>query len=83
MVTGDDDGDHDSDYDDDNIKFAALLDFCRTPRTREEMMSFQGIASPSYFRLHYLRQLLDSGRLNMTIPDKPKSKNQKYIRSDE
>ncbi len=83
MVTGDDDGDHDGDYDDDDIKFAALLDFCRTPRKREEMMSFQGIASPSYFRLHYLRQLLDSGRLKMTIPDKPKSKNQKYIRSDE
>ena len=31
------------------------------------------------FYLKYMRPLLDSGKLKMTIPDKPNHKNQKYV----
>ena len=30
------------------------------------------------FRRKYLNALVEEGRLKMTMPDKPKSKNQKY-----
>ena len=56
-----------------------LLEFCAIPRTREEMQAFIGIAHREYFRSSLLKPLLNSGRLRMTIPDKPNSRNQKYI----
>ena len=83
LVTGDYDSDHDSDYDSDyDARLAALVEFCSTARTRDEMMEDQFISSPSYFRQHYLKPLLESGKIRMTIPDKPKSKNQKYIKAE-
>lgn len=57
-----------------------LLEFCATPKTRREMMSFLGLANRSSFVKHYLKPLLESGKLVMTIPDKPRSKNQKYVK---
>ena len=59
-----------------------MVDFCQTERTRDEMMASQSIASPSYFRKHFLKPLLESGRIRMTIPEKPKSKNQKYRKAE-
>ncbi len=38
-----------------------------------------GLDDRKHFREHYLKPMLASGRLEMTIPDKPKSKNQKYV----
>ncbi|WP_413818755.1 Fic family protein [Sphaerochaeta sp.] len=57
------------------------MDYCTIPRTREEMQAFIGIAHREYFRSSLLKPLLNSGRLRMTIPDKPNSRNQKYIAS--
>lgn len=57
-----------------------LLEFCATPKTRRKMMSFLGLANRSSFAKHYLKPLLESGKLVMTIPDKPRSKNQKYVK---
>ena len=54
--------------------------FCVEPRTREEIQVFVGIAHRERFRAKMLRPLLESGRLRMTIPDKPNSRNQRYIR---
>ena len=34
------------------------------------------------YRENYIRPLLDAGKLKMTIPDKPNSKNQKYVKTD-
>lgn len=58
-----------------------LLDFCVTERTREEIQQFLEITSRSYLHTSIIKPLLDSGKLKMTIPEKPKSKNQKYIRA--
>lgn len=55
-----------------------LLEFCATPRTRQEMMEFMGLVDRKHFTERYLKPLLASGKLEMTIPDKPQSKNQKY-----
>lgn len=54
-----------------------LLEFCRTPRSRAELIAFTGF-SRFYTMDAIIKPLLQSGKLKMTLPDKPKSKNQKY-----
>ncbi|MDR2046497.1 MAG: putative DNA binding domain-containing protein [Clostridiales bacterium] len=62
-------------------RLASLLDFCAIPRTRDEMQQHYGVATREYFRKNVLKPLLESGQLVMTIPDKPNSRNQKYVRA--
>ena len=62
-------------------KLSDLVAFCLTPRTRKEMQEFCGIKSDEYFRKNIVVPLLASGKLRMTIPDKPRSVNQRYIRT--
>lgn len=59
-------------------KMNALLEYCKEPRDREVMMRFLGIKHRTTFRSDYLTPLLDEGKLVMTMPDKPRSKNQKF-----
>lgn len=55
-----------------------VLDFCIEPRTREELANrFSDMTIP-YFMSRYLRPMIESGRIRLTIPDRPKSKYQKY-----
>ena len=56
----------------------ALLEFCKEPRTRKEIATFMGLKTVSYAGDRYIRPLMEAGKLEMTIPDKPKSTNQKY-----
>lgn len=58
-----------------------LLNFCSTPRTRQEMQNLLQIKSERYLREKIIRPLLESGKLKRTIPDKPNSSNQKYIKA--
>ncbi len=62
-------------------KTSALIDFFSSARTRTEMQSFCDIANREYFRKSILKPLLESGKIKMTIPEKPNSKNQKYIKA--
>ena len=55
-----------------------ILDYCRTPRSREELADRFGFEAPSYFIKTYIYPLIDAGMIKMTLPDKPKSKYQKY-----
>ncbi|NDL67890.1 ATP-binding protein [Anaerotalea alkaliphila] len=55
-----------------------ILDYCRTPRTREELADKFGFEAPSYFIKTYVHPLIDADKIKMTLPDKPKSKYQKY-----
>ena len=57
-----------------------IVDFCSVPRTRAELSALLGIDSISYMMEKYVNPLLESGELKMTIPNKPKSRNQKYVR---
>jgi len=39
-----------------------------------------GLRDKKHFIEKYLKPLLETGQLKMTVPDKPNSKNQKYVR---
>lgn len=56
-----------------------LLAFCRTPRTRSEIIGFLGIASGQYALRRYLDPLVQAGAIRLTIPDRPRSTNQRYV----
>ena len=56
-----------------------LLLFCRTPRTKREMMAFCDLSSEAWFRKKVLYPLLADGLLSRTIPDKPSSPGQRYV----
>lgn len=55
-----------------------LLDFCASPRSRKEIADFLGLKTASYAMERYIRPLLEEGKLEMTMPGKPKSTHQKY-----
>lgn len=55
-----------------------ILEFCVLPRNILEIAVFGGLKEKKSVRRH-IRPLIDQGRLAMTLPDKPNSKNQKYI----
>ncbi len=60
----------------------AILSFCAgVARSRDEIQDHIGIKSRSYFTLKILKPLLESGALESTA--KEKSKNSKYITSDQ
>ena len=61
------------------VTLNALLAFCKTPKSRPEMQEYCGIKSRYYFTCKCIKPLLNEGKLKMTIPDKPKSINQKYF----
>lgn len=56
-----------------------ILDFCKQPRKFAEIMEIMGYKHKNTFRKKYVLPLLESGKLKMTIPDKPNSSKQKYI----
>ena len=62
-------------------KIVAILDFCSIPRSRKEIQTHIGLTGRSNFNDNYLKPLLASGKLKMTIPDKPNSRLQKYVRA--
>ena len=82
-ATGHDTG-HDAGHDTGHDKSVAakrvqLLQYCNVERSRDEMQAFLGVSSRAHFKKTYLRPLLESGQLQMTLPDKPQSRNQKYV----
>lgn len=58
-----------------------ILEFCATPRTKGEIQAHLGIKSERYVRQELIKPLLESGMLAQTIPDKPRSPNQRYVRA--
>lgn len=55
-----------------------ILRFCAEAKNIQEIMEHLGYRDKKTVR-KYLSPLLQQGRISMTIPDKPNSKNQKYI----
>ena len=63
----------------DNSKSKDIVSFCEIPRGREELQKFTGY-SRYYTMSKIVQPLVDKGILGLTIPDKPKSTNQKYFK---
>jgi ATP-dependent DNA helicase RecG len=59
-----------------------LVDFCSVPRKRSEMQSFLGLSHREHFREKVLRPLLEKGLIIPTVPDKPTSSKQMYVKVD-
>ncbi len=58
----------------------SLVEFCSAPRTRAEVVAFVG-KSKNYVMSQIVSPLVVSGKLKMTIPDKPKSPNQRFVKA--
>ena len=60
-------------------KINLILEFCKEPKSVKEIMEYIGLKHRPTFIYDYLNPLLEKNKLQMTIPDKPKSRNQKYV----
>lgn len=58
-----------------------LINFCSQPRSRREMQDFCGLKSLESFRKHVLKPMLQKGMIEQTLPDKPTSSRQRYVKS--
>jgi len=55
-----------------------VLEFAHLPKSLPELMAPSGLKNKTRFRDQVLAPLLDAGLLEMTIPDKPRSSQQRY-----
>ena len=56
-----------------------ILKFCVEARSKAEIAEHCGYRSIKHFTDKFLRPMLASGQLLMTIPDKPTSPEQRYV----
>jgi len=61
-------------------KLSTLLQYCTTPKSKKEMQAFCEVKSDEHFRAKVIKPMLKLGLIKMTIPDKPNSRSQKYIK---
>lgn len=73
--------DQDSDQDTNQVVTKMILEFCAEPKSKREICEHFGFNNLTYFTRTYLNPLLESQKLLRTIPNKPSSKNQKYVRA--
>lgn len=59
-------------------KIKRILEFCQTPKGILEITEMLGYSGRKPTK-KYVKTLVEQGRLAMTIPNKPQSKNQKYV----
>lgn len=60
-------------------KINKILEICIESKSIKEIMQELEFKSSNTLKRDYIKPLLDNGELKMTIPDKPTSRNQKYI----
>lgn len=58
--------------------FEKLIVYCTETRSVVDMLEFMGLRDRTKFRNKYVKPLLEEGIIEMKIPDKPNSQNQKY-----
>jgi len=60
-----------------------LLYYCQEARSFTEMLEFAKLKHRESFKHTYIDPLIATGKLRMTEPDNPTSRNQKYISTQE
>jgi ATP-dependent DNA helicase RecG len=60
------------------LQVIALREAAGDPHTREELQEVLGLKDQMHFQKAYLEPLLAAGWLEMTIPDRPRSRLQRY-----
>ncbi len=55
-----------------------LISLMTDEHSREELMKLLNITHKEYFRSEYIQKAIQLGLIEMTLPDKPNRKNQKY-----
>lgn len=66
-----------------NRKSLEILKFCNLPQKRKDVLKKIGLTNQSKNFNNHILPLLQAQYLEFTIPDKPKSKNQKYQTTNE
>ena len=56
-----------------------ILELCKTEKSLKEITQYFGYKDVYKFKNNYINKLLQDNKLKMTNPDKPKSRNQKYV----
>ncbi|GAB6044809.1 hypothetical protein JCM11957_04070 [Caminibacter profundus] len=55
-----------------------IIEFCQIPRSRKEISEYIGIKDRKYLK-QILDRMIERNLIQMTLPDKPTSPNQKYV----
>lgn len=58
-----------------------ILEYCKEPRRKSEIAAYCGFKDIKNFNKNYLSPLLAAGKISRTVPDKPRSQNQRYVTS--
>jgi len=56
----------------------ALLEYCKTPRSKEEIYQHFGVSTKGAVS-NFINPLLDNGKLKRTIPEYPRHKWQRFV----
>ena len=56
----------------------AILEFCQVPRSRDDLVGFLGFTQ-YYTMSKIIKPLIEDGSIRLTLPDKPKSPQQRYV----
>ena len=56
-----------------------ILGFCEIARTKKEISEYIGYKNLTYMTRTFIKPLLEVGKLEYTIPEKPQSRLQKYV----
>ncbi len=64
--------------DDNEQRTYDILEYCKEPRSRQEIQDLIGVKDSSDFTKRFLNPLIKGGLLKRTLPNKPTSPNQKY-----
>lgn len=56
-----------------------MIEFCKIPRSREEIVEYTGLSK--YYAINVmLKELINEGKIGLTIPEMPKSGRQQYYK---
>ena len=58
-----------------------IVEFCSIPRSRDELAAKFNHITKAYLMTNFVNELVEKGELKLTIPDKPKSRYQKYVKN--